>query len=61
MEATRLNYKCRKGKVMELENGKFKCESCEQVHDEKRKRECDICGREICEYCENQGCICQED
>ena len=44
---------------MELENGKFKCESCEQVHDEKRKRECDICGREICEYCENDGCICQ--
>ena len=59
MAATNVNYKCIKEKKME--DGKFTCESCGMEYYDKKRRECIWCSRTICEYCENEGCKCQDD
>ena len=44
-----------------MEDGKFTCESCGMEYYDKKRRECIWCSRTICEYCENEGCKCQDD
>jgi hypothetical protein len=39
---------------------KFTCECCNSEYDEKRRRECSICSATVCEYCIENGKICDD-